>query len=119
MTATYVAGRDPATATAEASATTELFQPAVTVTKDCTPDPADVGVVVTCTIVVTNDELDDTPDLTNGTIVDTLTGNLLDPGNPAVDSSDCAADLPTGETLHDRHRPGRSQRTTTTHSSTR
>ncbi len=53
---------------------------------------------MTCTIVVTNDSSDDSPDLINGTIVDTLTGNLLDAANTAVDSSDCTAVLPTGGT---------------------
>ena len=32
----------------------------------------------------------------NGTIVDSLSGNLLDPANTAVVNSTCAAVLPTG-----------------------
>ena len=96
VTATYSGLGSSDTATA--SATTDLFQPAVSVTKSCTPDPVVVGGVVTCTIVVTNTSSADSPGLINGTIVDTLTGNLLDPANPAVDSSDCTADLATGGT---------------------
>ncbi len=94
VTATYTGLNTSDTATA--SATTELFQPGVSVTKNCTPDPVVVGGVVSCTIVVTNDSSADSPGLINGTIVDTLTGDLLDPANLAVDSSDCTADLPTG-----------------------
>ena len=96
VTATYSGLGSSETATA--SATTELFQPGVGVTKDCTPDPVAVGGVVTCTIVVTNTSSADSPGLINGTIVDTLTGNLLDAANTAVTSSDCTADLPTGGT---------------------
>ena len=73
--------------------------------QDCTPDPVLVGEVVTCTIVVTDTSSDDAPALVNGTIVDSLTGNLLaagehrgrlqrlhrGPGGPVPD-------------LHDRHR---------------
>ena len=51
---------------------------------------------MSCTIVVTNTSSADSPGLINGTIVDTLTGDLLDPANLAVDSSDCTADLATG-----------------------
>ena len=53
---------------------------------------------MSCTIVVTNDSSADSPDLTNGTIVDTLTGDLLDAANTAVASSDCTPVLPTGGT---------------------
>jgi hypothetical protein len=62
---------------------------------------------VTCTIVVTNTSSDDAPNLVNGTIVGTRTGNLLDPANPAVDSSTCTRSCrtPPGRwDLHDRHR---------------
>ena len=45
---------------------------------------------------MTNTSSADSPNLQNGSIVDTLTGNLLDPANTAVTSSDCAAVLPTG-----------------------
>ena len=79
VTATYTAGIQ--TATAMASATTDLFQPGVDVTKNCSPDPIQVGQAETCTIVVTNTSSPDSPNLENGTIMDTLTGNLLDPGN--------------------------------------
>ena len=40
----------------------------------------------------------DSPNLINGTIVDTLTGNLLDAANTAVAHSNCTAVLPTGGT---------------------
>ena len=82
VTATYSACASSDTATA--SATTELFQPGVSVTKECTPDPADVGEDVTCTIVVTNSSSADSPGLVNATIVDTLTGDLLDPANTST-----------------------------------
>ena len=49
VTATYTAGIQTATATASAS--TNLFQPAVDVTKTCTPNPNEVGGVSTCIIV--------------------------------------------------------------------
>jgi uncharacterized repeat protein (TIGR01451 family) len=95
VTAIYNAGSgDFATSdTATATDSTNLFQPSVDVTKNCAPDPVEVGGVVTCTIVVTNTSSDDAPNLVNGTIVDTRTGNLLDPLNPAVDSSNCTAVL--------------------------
>jgi uncharacterized repeat protein (TIGR01451 family) len=94
VTATYTAGIQTATATA--SATTDLFQPDVDVTKNCSPDPIQVGQAETCTILVTNTSSPDSPNLENGTITDTLTGNLLDPSNTAIVNSDCAAVLPTG-----------------------
>ncbi len=91
VTATYTAGIQ--TATAMASDSTDLFQPGVSVSKSCAPDPIDIGAVETCTIVVTNTGSADSPALVNGTIVDTLTGDLLDAANTAVTSSDCTADL--------------------------
>ena len=94
VTATYTAGIQ--TATAMASDSTNLFQPGVSVSKSCAPDPIDIGAVETCTIVVTNTGSADSPALENGTIVDTLTGDLLDAANTAVTSSDCTADLATG-----------------------
>jgi hypothetical protein len=100
VTATYTSGSGvfATTDTATATASTNLFQPSVGVTKNCTPDPVVVGGVETCTIVVTNTSSADAPGLINGTIVDTLTGNLLDAANTAVVSSDCTAVLPTGGT---------------------
>jgi uncharacterized repeat protein (TIGR01451 family) len=96
VTAVYNAGSgDFATSdTATATDSTELFQPSVEVTKNCTPDPVEVGGVVTCTIVVTDTSSDDAPPLVNGTIEDSLTGNLLAAGNTAVVSSTCTASLP-------------------------
>jgi uncharacterized repeat protein (TIGR01451 family) len=94
VTAIYSSGltQDTATATDE----TNLFQPGVGVTKNCAPDPVDIGADVTCTIVVTNTSSADSPALENGTIVDTLTGNLLDAANTAIVSSTCTAGLATG-----------------------
>ena len=92
--ATYTAGIQ--TATAEASASTNLFQPSVGVTKNCSPDPIRVGQTELCTIVVTNSSSADSPNLVNGTITDTLTGNLLDTANTAIVYSTCTAVLPTG-----------------------
>ncbi len=94
VTAIYTVGSQTATATSSAS--TQLFQPAVDVTKDCAPNPNEVGGVSTCTIVVENDSSLDSPNLENGTIVDTLSGDLLDPANTDVVNSTCAAVLPTG-----------------------
>jgi uncharacterized repeat protein (TIGR01451 family) len=94
VTAIYTAGIQTATATD--SAETNLFQPAVNVTKSCSPDPITVGAVETCVIDITNGSSADSPNLENGTISDTLTGNLLDAANTAVTASNCAAVLPTG-----------------------
>ena len=47
---------------------------------------------------MTNTGSADSPGLVSGTIDATLTGDLLDPTNPAIDSSDCTATLPTGGT---------------------
>jgi hypothetical protein len=48
---------------------------------------------VTCTIVVTNTSSADAPALINGTIVDSLTGDLLAAVNPARVSTTCTAVL--------------------------
>ena len=120
VTAVYTSGGGIFTTsdTATASATTELFQPGVSVTKDCAPDPVDIGGVVSCTIVVTNDSSPDAPALTNGTIVDTLTGDLLDAANTAVASSDCTPVLRDRATARSSRR-GRCWPPTPTRSSTR
>jgi hypothetical protein len=68
----------------------------VDVTKSCSPNPIQVGQVELCTIGVTNTSSADSPALTNGTINDTLSGNLLAAGNPAVQSSNCTGTLATG-----------------------
>jgi len=71
-----------------------LFQPSVTVDK--TGDTlSKAGDPVNYTITVTNTSSSDSPNLVNGTITDTLLGNLLDAANPFVTSSTCAATLPT------------------------
>ena len=94
VTATYSAAAQTATATATDS--TNLFQPSVDVTKSCGPDPIVVGQAELCTIVVTNTSSADSPALQNGTISDTLTGDLLAAGNAAVVSSTCTATLAVG-----------------------
>ena len=73
----------------------DLFQASVDVTKEC-DDYSKVGDAFSCTITVTNDSSDDSPDLVNGTIVDSLFGDLLNPANPYVTSSTCTATLPVG-----------------------
>ena len=97
-TAHYHPAGFPNDINASDSHSVNLFQPSVSVTKNCTPDPVEVGGVLICTIVVTNTSSNDTPTLINGTIVDTLTGNLLDPANTAVISSNCTPSLPSGGT---------------------
>jgi uncharacterized repeat protein (TIGR01451 family) len=73
----------------------ELFQPSVDVDK--TGDAlGKVGDPVDYTITVTNTSSGDSPNLVNGSIVDTLLGDLLDGGNPWVTSSTCSATLATG-----------------------
>src|SRR5215217_2888062 len=96
VTAKYSTGASSDTATASAS--TNLFQPGVDVTKNCAPDPVEVGAALVCTIVVTNTSSSDSPNLVSGTITDSLTGNLLSSTNTAVTSSNCTATLPTGGT---------------------
>ena len=54
-----------------------------------------VGDPVNYTITVTNTSSNDTPNLVNGTITDTLLGNLLDPANPFVTDKTCTATLAT------------------------
>ena len=103
MTATYTAGIQTATATA--SATTNLFQPAVDVTKSCSPDPVPVGQAELCTIVVTNTSSADSPELVNGTISDTLTGNLLDPANTGRRRQHLHGHAGSRCVVHDHHDP--------------
>ena len=83
-------------ATAQASASTNLFQPGVDVTKSCGPSPIQVGQNEVCTITITNTSSGDSPILENGTISDSLSGNLLDPANTAVTASTCTATLASG-----------------------
>jgi hypothetical protein len=68
----------------------------VDVTKSCSPDPIQVGQAELCTIVVTNNSSADSPNLENGTIVDSLSGDLLDAANTAVVNSTCTATLAVG-----------------------
>lgn len=74
-----------------------LFQPSVDVEKtgDAISTPGNLALY---TITITNTSSDDSPDLANGVVIDTLLGDLLDPANPFVTSSTCAEILPVGET---------------------
>ena len=106
VTAIYSSGRGilTTTDTATASATTELFQPACRVSpRAARLIRSTVGGVETLHDRRHQRQLGGLSGPDNGTIVDTLTGDLLDPANTAVDSSDCTAVLATGGTLHDRH----------------
>jgi uncharacterized repeat protein (TIGR01451 family) len=94
VTAVYNAGAQ--SATASATAETNLFQPSVSVTKSCSPKPNEAGGISTCVITVSNTSSGDSPALVNGTIVDTLTGNLLDATNTAIFNSDCTPTLAVG-----------------------
>jgi uncharacterized repeat protein (TIGR01451 family) len=72
-----------------------LFQPGVEVTK--TGDTlSKVGDPVDYLITVVNTSSTDSPNLVNGTIVDDVLGNLLDPANPYVTAKTCTATLATG-----------------------
>jgi hypothetical protein len=98
VTATYTGGEGifMSTVTATDDASTDLFAPDVDVTKTCSPALVEVGDVFNCTIVIANTSSDDSPDLVNGKINDSMSGNLLEEGNPAVAESDCTTVLPTG-----------------------
>jgi uncharacterized repeat protein (TIGR01451 family) len=80
---------------ASASHSVNLFQPSVKVVKSG-DTLSKVGDPVDYTITVTNTSSSDSPNLENGSIVDDVLGDLLDPANPYVTSSTCAAVLPTG-----------------------
>ncbi len=93
------------TVSASASHSVNLFQPSVAVIKACDdytkvePEGLDrpaQAEFVNCTITVNNTSSGDSPALVNGTIVDNLLGDLLDPANTAVTGSNCTATLPTG-----------------------
>jgi uncharacterized repeat protein (TIGR01451 family) len=91
-----------ATATATASASTNLFQPALAATKNCSPDPINVGQAELCTIVLTNNSSADAPALVRDSISDSLSGDLTAAGNTAVVDSNCGATLAGGAscTIH-------------------
>ena len=103
VTATYSGAG--ASATASASASTNLFQPAVDVTKNCAPDPNQVGGVSTCTIVVTNGSSADSPNLENGTIVDSLSGQPARPGEHRCCQLDVRRGAAHGRFVHDHDGP--------------
>lgn len=88
-TVTAIYGTAPNTDTATATATTNLFQPSIAITKNCAPDTVDVGDVVLCTIVITNTSSLDTPTLQAASIPDTRSGNLLSAANPNIVSTTC------------------------------
>ena len=73
-----------------------LFQPSITIDKTG-PDFTKVGDTNTYVITVTNTSSLDTPELVNGTLTDSLVGDLLDPGNAAIVSSTCDGSLAFGE----------------------
>ena len=93
VTAVYSNGTTSDTETASAS--TNLFQPSVAVTKHCAPSPATIGANVLCTIVISNTSSGDTPTLHADTASDTRSGDLF-AANPNVVSSNCLASLASG-----------------------
>lgn len=86
VTAIYSAGASSDTATASAS--TNLFQPSIGITKNCAPNPVNVGQTVLCTIVISNTSSNDAPNLQATSIPDTKSGDLL-VANPNVVSTNC------------------------------
>ena len=86
VTAIYSSGASSDTATASAS--TNLFQPAISITKNCAPDPVEVGQNVLCTIVISNNSSADSPNLQAASILDTRSGDLL-AANVNVVSTNC------------------------------
>ncbi len=101
VTATYTAGTSSDTATATDS--TNLFQPSVDVTKNCAPDPVDIGGIVTCTIVVTNTSSADSPGFINGTISRHAVGQPARRGQPGGGFHHLHGDARDRRVLHDRH----------------
>jgi uncharacterized repeat protein (TIGR01451 family) len=87
VTAIYSSGATQDSASASAS--TNLFQPSIAITKNCAPDNVAVGDVVLCTIVISNTSSADTPTLQASSITDTRSGNLLVGGNTNVVSTTC------------------------------
>ena len=89
---------------------TNLFQPDGRRDEDllARPDPGRSGRRL-CVIVVTNRARStDSPDAgATASIIDTLTGNLLDPANTAVVGSTCTATLADGAAVHRSPRRGR------------
>ncbi|HKY14878.1 MAG TPA: choice-of-anchor D domain-containing protein, partial [Microthrixaceae bacterium] len=85
----------PNVLTASDDHSVNLFQPSVDVEKTG-DETSKVGDDVTYTITVTNTSSVDSPGLVNGTIVDTLLGDLLDPANPFVTANDCTTTLAVG-----------------------
>lgn len=75
VTAIYSSGASSDTATA--SATTNLFQPSIGITKNCAPDPVAVGQNVLCTITISDTSSNDSPNLQAASILDSLSGQLL------------------------------------------
>jgi uncharacterized repeat protein (TIGR01451 family) len=73
---------------AQASDSVNLFQPDISVTKECT-DLSKIGDPVDCTVTITNDSSDDSLDLVFDSISDTVQGDLTDAAN--YTSSTCGA----------------------------
>jgi uncharacterized repeat protein (TIGR01451 family) len=70
-----------------------LFQPSITIDKECT-NLSKIGDPVNCTVVVHNTSSGDSPALVIESISDTVQGDLTDAAN--VDTSDCGATLASG-----------------------
>ncbi|HEX5616596.1 MAG TPA: hypothetical protein VFZ83_15705 [Acidimicrobiia bacterium] len=96
VTATYNPFGFPNIITGSAQHDVNLFQPGVALSKVC-DSLSKVGDPVSCTVTVTNTSSDDSPDLTNGSLDDTIAGDLLDAQNPLVTASDCDGSLEPGE----------------------
>ena len=92
-TAHYHPDGFPNDITASDSHSVNLFQPSITIDKECT-DLSKIGDPVNCTVGVTNTSSNDTPDLVIESISDTVQGDLTDAAN--VDTSDCGATLASG-----------------------
>jgi uncharacterized repeat protein (TIGR01451 family) len=74
-----------------------LFQPSVSVLKDG-DEFAAPGDEASYSITVANTGSEDSPPLVQGSITDTLLGDLIDGGNPYVLQTTCTDTLPTGDT---------------------
>ena len=105
VTATYTAGVQSVTEALFSGDDRVVPACCLTSTKSCSPDPVTIGAVETCVIGVANTSSADSPDLASGTINDTLNGDLLAAGNPAVAFERLHDDACGGGELHDHHDP--------------
>jgi uncharacterized repeat protein (TIGR01451 family) len=86
----------PNVLTAENGHEINLFQPSIEVSKTG-PAYTKAGDTNTYEVTVTNTSSADTPELVDGTLTDTLVGDLLDAANSAVTSTTCDGSLASGE----------------------